>query len=77
MRGATLYRDQYAICCSISTHTPHAGRDRAAAVNSDSQLYISTHTPHAGRDNIIFPIVSADVISTHTPHAGRDMCLNH
>ena len=27
MRGATLYRDQYAICCSISTHTPHAGRD--------------------------------------------------
>ena len=34
----------------ISTHTPHAGRDRVFR-NFPKLVVISTHTPHAGRDN--------------------------
>ena len=34
---------------SISTHTPHAGRDQAA-ITLFMAFIISTHTPHAGRD---------------------------
>ena len=49
MRGAT----NSAFCpyndCTISTHTPHAGRDKLMNSSQQKQT-ISTHTPHAGRD---------------------------
>ena len=36
---------------TVSTHTPHAGRDSATVYVSNA-YHVSTHTPHAGRDNI-------------------------
>ena len=35
---------------TISTHTPHAGRDDGVPYSSLNSAAISTHTPHAGRD---------------------------
>ena len=49
MRGATALVLPWRSFCLISTHTPHAGRDYAAAI-AWSHSRISTHTPHAGRD---------------------------
>ena len=49
MRGATRLTTTASKAKVISTHTPHAGRDRrinALTIVDD----ISTHTPHAGRD---------------------------
>ena len=58
----------------ISTHTPHAGRDRICQ-ESFILSKISTHTPHAGRDIARGRWNIATLqISTHTPHAGRDHC---
>ena len=60
-----------AVDCTISTHTPLAGRDW---VSPDKYLdyLISTHTPLAGRDKEFYPQHRSDEISTHTPLAGRD-----
>ena len=36
---------------TISTHTPHAGRNIEGAYTAETMpAYISTHTPHAGRN---------------------------
>ena len=56
---------------SISTHTPHAGRDCFCEILGPASR-ISTHTPHAGRDNVLIFRRAGQKISTHTPHAGRD-----
>ena len=49
MRGATKQMFGASSHLSISTHTPHAGRDYSPQPKYRS-LGISTHTPHAGRD---------------------------
>ena len=49
MRGATFQTAVAVADTSISTHTPHAGRDSNYFQRSPSAS-ISTHTPHAGRD---------------------------
>ena len=71
MRGVTVPGPIVGANQTISTHTPHAGRDKTAGAGSDNYT-ISTHTPHAGRDPTLGAINKADPISTHTPHAGRD-----
>ena len=50
MRGATEHTRIRKQTKTISTHTPHAGRDEDIVVWSKGR-YISTHTPHAGRDD--------------------------
>ena len=49
MRGVTIDNGQTAEEFIISTHTPHARRDRMLTDVSDL-IAISTHTPHARRD---------------------------
>ena len=49
MRGATAQDQVKSNMFCISTHTPHAGRDRMTATRNSTEQ-ISTHTPHAGRD---------------------------
>ena len=51
MRGATTANIMIDERSSISTHTPHAGRDRTRHLFLLSNN-ISTHTPHAGRDRV-------------------------
>ena len=53
MRGATNVVKIQGDCIKISTHTPHAGRDRAER-GLKWKKAISTHTPHAGRDGGYF-----------------------
>ena len=53
MRGATSWAKTARVISPISTHTPHAGRDRAAVSKMETVDTISTHTPHAGRDDFI------------------------
>ncbi len=50
MRGATATPLFHFCPHSISTHTPHAGRDSDADSDFKYIIGISTHTPHAGRD---------------------------
>ena len=45
--------------CPISTHTPHARRDRRAGWMQAVSV-ISTHTPHARRDPFIFLSASSE-----------------
>ena len=56
----------------ISTHTPHARRDRGQELFRGISR-ISTHTPHARRDRTEVFQPSLNTISTHTPHARRDV----
>ena len=49
MRGVTETVNSYDRESDISTHTPHARRDRAV-VKLYRSIDISTHTPHARRD---------------------------
>ena len=74
MRGVTQFYDHLIYRHYISTHTPHARRDRVAKF-AIVDNHISTHTPHARRDLEFDPMRNFDkTISTHTPHARRD-CL--
>ena len=56
---------------TVSTHTPHAGRDATTAAMTPATI-VSTHTPHAGRDVESECPRPVNAVSTHTPHAGRD-----
>ena len=56
MRGATCSLERLRHIVQISTHTPHAGRDKIGTLDRDAAK-ISTHTPHAGRD-ISFRLLS-------------------
>ena len=57
----------------ISTHTPHARRDKSKWNKANYDEIISTHTPHARRDKSKWNKANYDeIISTHTPHARRD-----
>ena len=49
MRGVTKNLEDRIVHNEISTHTPHAGRDKGDIEPAINTL-ISTHTPHAGRD---------------------------
>ena len=71
LRGATTADTMINDRSSISTHTPHAGRDdfRLKAWKS---LWISTHTPLARRDAILMLNSILTAISTHTPLTRRD-----
>ena len=71
MRGVTIPLCNFQIGVSISTHTPHARRDREQCFNG-RHFRISTHTPHARRDPQAQSITISMAISTHTPHARRD-----
>ena len=52
---------------SISTHTPHAGRDHQR-VGFRGRNEISTHTPHAGRNSNATNIISAVAnFNSHAP----------
>ena len=71
MRGATRMCGSSPHRPTISTHTPHAGRDYGR-LRKIMFWNISTHTPHAGRDGNQQGKYQQGSISTHTPHAGRD-----
>ena len=76
MRGVTCLHFALALFLRISTHTPHARRDKKMVVAFEKFGVISTHTPHARRDYLVFYRLHInDAISTHTPHARRDRIL--
>ena len=72
MRGVTGEAINASDTMHISTHTPHARRDRFIFDSSHFIHNISTHTPHARRDDKYITNGYWYVISTHTPHARRD-----
>ena len=75
MRGVTGSACSVPSMCTISTHTPHARRDRKCKGGSKA-IAISTHTPHARRDDISSAkTATLSLISTHTPHARRDLII--
>ena len=53
MRGVTAACKTATILSIISTHTPHARRDKTVAEVAKYSV-ISTHTPHARRDRKIY-----------------------
>ena len=71
MRGVTTKWLLKMLTEKISTHTPHARRDKNSS-NHEPKAKISTHTPHARRDGLEMQATKNHVISTHTPHARRD-----
>ena len=72
MRGVTQEINFTRLHGVISTHTPHARRDRYQ-FRTFLANPISTHTPHARRDTISEKLDYRNIIiSTHTPHARRD-----
>ena len=56
---------------TVSTHTPHAGRDCWREVLADCKA-VSTHTPHAGRD-IIEPDKDHDTLMFLLTRPMRDV----
>ena len=75
MRGATGLTSLEGVDFPISTHTPHAGRDRFVYCVFIIFL-ISTHTPHAGRDYVSQQL-STDLAHfySHAPCGARHPCL--
>ena len=71
MRGVTYFYTDVEPTYEISTHTPHARRDKRVILLI-LRLKISTHTPHARRDFLHLLSMLDVTISTHTPHARRD-----
>ena len=51
MRGATTAAATTAVTADISTHAPHARRDKITLQPSAQTFAISTHAPHARRDD--------------------------
>ena len=71
MRGATASTSSALMVVSISTHTPHAGRDKRIC-QSVRVFTISTHTPHAGRDVYgDFTIEKPFNFNSHAPCGAR------
>ena len=59
----------------ISTHTPHARRDRDFnIINSESVEFQLTRLMRGVTSGMLC-IWCTDQISTHTPHARRDSCV--
>ena len=56
----------------ISTHTPHAGRDRVRLTATPKHCYFNSHAPCGARLHLDGRFRRELCISTHTPHAGRD-----
>mgnify|MGYP001347474644 CR=1 FL=1 len=71
MRGATYTATSPLKNLLISTHTPHAGRDRKACLSFRSFLFQLTR-PMRGATLTTSIRGRRGAISTHTPHAGRD-----
>ena len=67
MRGVTKSSEDLGLIVKISTHTPHARRDKLAHTGSNSRNFISTHTPHARRD--LFGLSLAEEIIDFNSHA--------
>ena len=56
----------------ISTHTPHAGRDKITLLDTSHPCSISTHTPHAGRDTFSDnTVVVQNNFYSHAPCGAR------
>ena len=71
MRGATIDTVATDTRNEISTHTPHAGRDKDMVLQIAKQL-ISTHTPHAGRDILEAELTSSPLdFYSHAPCGAR------
>ena len=77
MRGVTDSANKTVATLMISTHTPHARRDRNDLTIRRTS-FISTHTPHARRDQKSLHLLGRPSrISTHTPHARRDKSIRY
>ena len=72
MRGATKYWKPIHQKNLISTHTPHAGRDRFLRILFFHGVNFYSHAPCGARRCKKLFLVKSGKISTHTPHAGRD-----
>ena len=65
MRGVTFESQNIKNICYISTHTPHARRDKWNAKKIQATI-ISTHTPHARRDMIVDDLIkNAEDFNSH------------
>ena len=72
MRGVTVYHRDGPRLFHISTHTPHAGRDRPRPASTGSRLEFQLTRPMRGVTGWYKILDDSTNISTHTPHAGRD-----
>ena len=75
MRGVTLKKEARPLYNNISTHTPHARRDKREMV-SEKQLWdFYSHASCEAWPTTAASAVAAGIISTHTPHARRDQSI--
>ena len=58
---------------SISTHTPHAGRNAIGGTVAKNIHNFNSHAPYGAQRMLIYFYIIPDRISTHTPHAGRNL----
>ena len=72
MRGATRVYCRYGGYKTISTHTPHAGRDKYSLKLYPAFSNFYSHAPCGARRSVCTILNCSPAISTHTPHAGRD-----
>ena len=80
MRGVTRHLNFRNLFLTISTHTPHARRDKTefffAFAHSEFQLTCLMR----GVTKQVVLLLAYIIISTHTPHARRDSltyCISH
>ena len=72
MRGATDSTELPSLIHSISTHTPHAGRDDCYGLVVHTERTFLLTRPMRGATGLDDEQLGGIIISTHTPHAGRD-----
>ena len=72
MRGVTIFYFVVRVRHCISTHMPHAGRDKITAVSFRLGNKFLLTRPMRGVTSMASMMDTKLSISTHTPHAGRD-----
>ncbi len=76
MRGVTNALLTTVFDIAISTHTPHARRDKGLSINSSITSFLLTR-PMRGVTRSVLRLLAGLAISTHTPHARRDRYILH
>ena len=73
MRGVTFASHGSRQAQHVSTHTPHAGRDRIHELTEEYDVVFQPTRPMRGVTIALHEEAEVRVVSTHTPHAGRDL----
>ena len=74
MRGATRERRNRSIVITISTHAPHAGRDRDFAAPAMPSINFNSRAPCGARLKMNAPVIRANPFQLTRPMRGATSC---